>query len=341
MTAQTHAGESARLRDAVLASATRAICRIVERPLAPRLSILAFHRVLKDPDPMYPDLLDERRFDALMGIVAKVFTVLAVGEAAQRLKSGSLPPRALCVTFDDGYADNATVAMPILRKYGVVGTFFVATGFLDGGTMFNDRLIHCVRYGRSDRMAFKQWGVPVQAITTMADRRLVADALIRRCKHLPQAEREAFVREIECRLGRSPVFPALMLRSSQVVDLHRGGMEIGGHTVSHPILRSIPDAEAEAEIAAGRHALEKLIDAPVDVFAYPNGKLMQDYDARHVEMVRRLGFRAAVTTAAGTATAVSHMLELPRFTPWDRHNLLWMTRLLRARLAGDPGGVRA
>ena len=88
------------------------------------------------------------------------------------------------------------------------------------------------------------------------------------------------------------------------------------------------------------HQLQALIDAPVEVFAYPNGRPMQDYDARHVAIVRRLGFKAAVSTAAGTATASSDPFQLPRFTPWDQGAWRWTARLLRMRVAG-AGRVEA
>jgi peptidoglycan/xylan/chitin deacetylase (PgdA/CDA1 family) len=327
---------SARFVQAALVGASRAFCAVAERRGAPRLSILAFHRVLEQADPMFPDLLDQARFEALMGVVAKAFVVLPLGEAASRLKAGTLPPRALSVTFDDGYADNATVAMPALRHLGLSATFFVATGYLDGGWMFNDRIIESVRRADERRLDLRDLGLQQRREVSIGERRRVADELILRAKYLQGTERDAFVTDLERRFGGVQHKRSLMLTSSQVIDLHRAGMEIGGHTISHPILRCIPNAQAEAEIAGGRLALERLIGAPVEVFAYPNGQPGQDYDERHVEIIRRLGFRAAVSTASGTATAASSLFELPRFTPWDRSRLMWIMRLLRARVEADP-----
>jgi peptidoglycan/xylan/chitin deacetylase (PgdA/CDA1 family) len=124
----------------------------------------------------------------------------------------------------------------------------------------------------------------------------------------------------------------LMMRSEQVVQLHAAGMEIGGHTVRHPILRVLPDAEARAEIAEGRERLQEVIGAPVSVFAYPNGRPGEDYDARHVEMVRQMGFAGAVSTSPRVALRTDDAFELPRFTPWDRNAARWVGRLLHQRL---------
>ena len=178
------------------------------------------------------------------------------------------------------------------------------------------------------------------SLATPQARREVVDALLPKVKYLGLEERERFIERLARCLGTDRLPDDLMMRSPQVAELHRAGMEIGGHTVRHPILRVLPEAEAEAEIADGRARLQALIDAPVEVFAYPNGRPMQDYDARHVAIVRRLGFKAAVSTAAGTATASSDPFQLPRFTPWDQGAWRWTARLLRMRVAG-AGRVEA
>ena len=113
-----------------------------------RLSTLIFHRVLPEPDPIFPDEMHAAQFDAVCGWVARWFNVLPLEEAVQRLAARSLPPRTLCITFDDGYADNHDVAMPILRRHGLCATLFVATGYLNGGTMWNDTIAESVRHAK-------------------------------------------------------------------------------------------------------------------------------------------------------------------------------------------------
>ncbi len=269
-----------------------------------------------------------------MRVLAASFKVLPLGEAASQLAKGTLPAGALCITFDDGYADNAEIALPILRRHGVKATFFVSTSFLDGGRMFNDSVIECVRGARGDMADLTEFALGPRSLAGPQARRRVVDELLPQIKYLGLDEREHFIARLARCLGTGRLPDDLMMRSEQVVELHRAGMEIGGHTVRHPILRVLADAEAEAEIAGGRARLQDLLDAPVDVFAYPNGRPMQDYDARHVDMVRRLGFRAAVSTAAGTATSSSDLHQLPRFTPWDQGEWRWMLRLLRMRITG-------
>jgi len=86
--------------------------------------------------------------------------------------------------------------------------------------------------------------------------------------------------------------------------------------------------EARAEIVEGKRRLEEITDAPVTLFAYPNGKPGRDYGPRDVELVRRAGFAAAVSTRAGAANRASDLFQLPRFTPWDKSPRRFGMRLL-------------
>src|SRR4029453_9293701 len=80
-----------------------------------------------------------------MDLIAGLCTVLPLAEAVERLYAGTLPPRAACITFDDGYRNNLTVAAPILRARGLPATVFVSTGYIGNGRMFNDTVIESVR----------------------------------------------------------------------------------------------------------------------------------------------------------------------------------------------------
>ncbi len=119
-----------------------------------------------------------------------------------------------------------------------------------------------------------------------------------------------------------------MMTSDAVRTMRRAGMQIGAHTVTHPILARTDDADAEYEIVSSRQTLESLLQQPVTLFAYPNGKPGQDYCERHVQMVRRIGFEAAVSTAPGVSIATTDPLQMPRFSPWDHTRLRYGARML-------------
>jgi len=299
------------------------------------LSVLIYHRVLPQPDPLYPWAIDADTFRWQMRLLARVFRVLPLADAVTRLKSGRLPARAVCVTFDDGYADNAEVALPILRETGVHATFFVATGYLDGGHMWNDDVIEAVARARGPGLAGVEEGEDTLALATDDDRRRAVAHLVGRWKYLDAGER---ARRAEALLAANDVAPPrhLMMRGEQVRALHGAGMGIGAHTVTHPILAGVGDAEAREEIGASREHLESLVGERVRLFAYPNGNPARDYTAAQARLVRSLGFDAAMSTAWGVGTRRCDPYQLPRFTPWDRSPSRFALRLVRNCLSRSP-----
>lgn len=297
-------------------------------PDGERLSILIYHRVLPKPDPLRPGEPDAASFDWQMRLLAEHCVVLPLREAVSRLQAGRLPRRACCITFDDGYADNLTVALPILEKYRLPATVFVATGYLDGGRMFNDAVIDAIGSSSVDILDLSGLGLGRHELASLEQRRRAIAALLEQLKYRPPAQRAA---DVECLVeasGCGALSRDIMLTSAQVGELARRGVEIGGHTGSHAILTTLSDDEARAEIRAGKQCLEALTDKPVTVFAYPNGRPHRDYEARHAAIVRALGFELAVSTAHGVANQTTDCYQLPRFTPWDQTPAKWSLRLL-------------
>lgn len=294
---------------------------------ASRLSVLIFHRVLSEFDPLRPTEPTEREFEARMRWVAANFDVLPLADAIKALQRDQLPKRALCITFDDGYADNHDLALPILHKLQVPATFFVATGYLDGGCMFNDVVIEAVRSVQAPIFDLGALNLGQYPVATVEERRRAIAGIIGRLKYLePRQRQDLALRASDCAGAAAPA--DLMMTSEQVTALHAAGMEIGAHTVSHPILAEIGLEAARAEIARGRLHLEELTGAPVRVFAYPNGQPGRDYRHEHVALVHDLGFDGAVSTAWGVARAGADIFQIPRFTPWDRSDLRFELRMI-------------
>ena len=250
-----------------------------------RLSILIFHRVHLRPDSMFPHEPNARSFDQRMRFVARSFNVLTLGQAVSHLAADTLPSRALVITFDDGYADNAEVALPILRRHGLSATFFVASGFLDGGRMWNDSLIECLRTTTKSTLDLEAFGLGRLPLTEASDRRAAIEQLLPRIKYLQLAQREEAIARLQAITEVSHLPADLMMRADQVRELHLAGMEIGAHTVRHPILASLTPGESEIEIGESKRSLEAMLDAPVEVFAYPNGKPGRDYTAQYARLI--------------------------------------------------------
>lgn len=291
-----------------------------------KLTVLIYHRVLAEPDRLLPDEPDARAFAWQMQTLARNFRVLPLGEATELLGEGRLGPRAAAITFDDGYADNFTVALPILKRFRLPATFFVTTGYADGGRMWNDSVIEALRVIEPGNLDLRELGVGMHTVNDLASRCNAIAAVIAALKYRAPAERDDVSRRLVARCGKVP--DDLMMTSEQIVGLGRAGMEIGAHTVTHSLLVTLADAEARREIAESRAWLRALTGQPVRVFAYPNGKPGTDYTRRDVELVRDLGFSGAVSTAWGVGMPGSDLLQVPRFTPWDRTPTRFLMRLM-------------
>jgi peptidoglycan/xylan/chitin deacetylase (PgdA/CDA1 family) len=316
------------------ATAGRWATQVASQVGGPRLSILIFHRVLSQPDPLFPGEFDAARFELLMAGVAKSFDVLPLDQAVQKLAGGDLPARALAITFDDGYADNHDIALPILQRLGLTATVYVSTGFLDGGRMWNDSVIECLRHTQRDALDLSAWGLGKLPTTTALQRRAAIEALLPIIKYKAPAERDIDIKRLHKLCGEPDLSNRLMMRSDDVRALHRAGIGIGAHTVHHPILCSLPDAQAEQEIARSRERLQDIVQAPVTQFAYPNGKHGRDYDDRHAAMCRKLGFSAAVATTQGVSRTGDDLFHLRRFTPWHQSPTRWSAGLVMHHMRG-------
>lgn len=300
---------------------------------AARLSILIFHRVLPGPDALFPDEPDAERFEEICRWLANWFRVLDLDDALVRLRQNQLPARAAAITFDDGYADNHDIALPILQRHRLTATFFVATNYLDGGRMWNDGIIEALRRTSHKTLSLRGLlpaghdSTPIALPTaTVPQRRAAIDTLINRVKYLPHAQREAIVQDLAQRLDVG-LSKDLMMASDQVVAMRRAGMGIGAHTCSHPILARLDGKDVRREMADSRDALQALLRERVGLFAYPNGRPGTDYNLANAVAARDVGFDFAVNTAWGAATARSDPYQLPRFTPWDRSKYRFGARL--------------
>jgi peptidoglycan/xylan/chitin deacetylase (PgdA/CDA1 family) len=306
---------------------------------APALSILIYHRVLPAPDPLRPGEIDAALFEAQVRFLARHFTLMTVSDAAKALREGRLPRRAACITFDDGYADNLTVAHPILSRLQAPATLFVATGYLNGGRMFSDTVIEFVRQAQGPSLNLSGIGMGTHAIATVEERLMAISALQVQLKYLPPPERDAKVLQM---LAAHPVGDLpddLMLTDAQLRQWAEAGHEVGGHTVDHTVLTTLTPEAARQQVQTGRACLERLTGLPVRSFAYPNGRPARDYDASHAAMLRELGFEAAVSTAAGVARPDTDPFQLPRYTPWGRSITMFAARMMRNARMGGPAAV--
>lgn len=288
----------------------KTIHRALRKAARGRLIVLSFHDILDAPDPLQPDAIDINRFEMLLDWAQRHFEVLDL-EQALRERQSNQPARA-CLTFDDGYPSWLNTVVPRLLARGLPATFFVATASLEKGIHWHQRLTKIIR------------GLPNTGITRIGDlvldgstaaaRMRSARLLEHAIKPLPPQMREASLLELE-----KIVPPAGTESAMSLAQLHRladAGFAIGAHSHDHPILSRISLTEAEDEIRRSRDLLRQELGVNVSGFAFPNGRPNLDFDDRHVNLLRDMGFSHAVTTGRGCVKASDDPLRLKRFTPW-------------------------
>lgn len=292
-----------------------------------RLTVLAFHGVPVEHQELPPDVPFSEFIKALDFIEAH-FKVIPLGDAVRAMERGRLPPRAACLTFDDGYASWQEGVVPELRRRNMHATFYITTGQFNGLANWHERLAAAVTSCVLGTLSLKELGMAHLELITPAQRLLAFRQLESLLKYQTIERREEMMELVLSRLG-GPIKPPVGMSVEQVRAISQQGFAIGAHTRTHPILAMCDEAVARREIVSAKADLQDMLGHPVDAFAYPNGRPGADFTAAHVSMVKEAGYAHAVTTGPGSARVGTSRYEIPRFTPWGPGSLRMGAQLLR------------
>ncbi len=281
-----------------------------------KLSVFLFHKVPQQAHALVPGDITVERFERILDEVVSQFQVLPLEEAAARLQTRRLPRRAACITFDDGYADWMTGALPALRKRNLHATFFITTGqFGNGAPLWHERIQAAVLAHPGPLLELGMPSLGRPSLATLVDRQALVVRLEQELKYLTLNAREKALERLEAVAGvRHESLPRMS--EAQLRDLHSQGFGVGGHTVNHPILDYCSEAELREEVGGVREQLTSSVGGSIAGFAYPNGRPHADFSRHHVQAVRSAGYSYAVTTHWGVANPHTSPLQIPRFTPW-------------------------
>ncbi|WP_416306687.1 polysaccharide deacetylase family protein [Neptunicella sp. SCSIO 80796] len=293
-----------------------------------KLSILIYHQVFAQKDPMRPSEPDADEFRWQMQLISQYFNPLPLTEAVNLLKQGKLPANSICVTFDDGYLNNLQIAQPILQEFAIPATVYIATGFSQGCNMWNDRLIDLIGHQQLNKVNLSALSMPEVSVSDWQSRRKLVSELIPKIKYQDYQTRQQTVDKLY-QDNHVAEQKRKMMTPDEVIQLHQKGVDIGAHTVDHPILTAQTVEQQRQQINDSKQLIEQWLGHPISGFAYPNGKSDTDYNSDSVEQVKLANFQYAVATDWGVSTPTTHHLELKRFTPWDRNDKKFHLRLIR------------
>lgn len=266
----------------------------------------------------------ERQFRALR----RFANVVPLGAALRDLAAGRpLPPRAVAITFDDGYRDNLTVAAPMLRALGLPATCFLVPALLSGEVdPWWEHLAWAFTGARAPRIS---WEGRVLDTTNPAARRRSFRAVTGPLKARDRRSREAAVAELEGLLEPAGRYdPAAQFLDWDGACALREHMELGSHSMYHAIMAQETPQEQTADLAESRRQLTERLDADIDVLAYPNGT-GADYDDHTVDAAQRAGYAYSITTQPGWTTAATPPHRIPRWVMNPERGPVDMVRFVR------------
>jgi peptidoglycan/xylan/chitin deacetylase (PgdA/CDA1 family) len=244
-----------------------------------------------------------------------------------------LPPRAVALTFDDGYRDNLTVAGPILRDLRLPATCFLVPGLLSRTTRaWWEELAHAVAHATVDEITWEHRRHPLR---TVGERRAALSPLVQGLKDRDRTAREAAVDEIvELLAPRRRYHVDENFMSWDEALRLRDYMTIGSHTLHHAILSQEDDDAQTADLCSARVQLQERLGVEAPVLAYPNGGAT-DYGTSTLEAAHRAGHSHAVTTRPGVNKATTPRFEIRRIMMNPDRGAVDLAKILRDTLAGD------
>ncbi len=289
-------------------SGALALWRIFLRGVLRRrdVCVLGLHRVLSEEERRRSNsapamVVSETTFEKVLEYLHHHFRFILLDALLLPDGMDATGKKPFCaITFDDGWRDTYSNAFPLLKKYGTPATVLVTTGAVGTkGGFWIERL--------------RRSGIPAEAKEALP-RELGPEpdvsVVVEWLKHMPIEQRERHLRRIlgpEAGDGKSGENDA-MLTWSQVAEMSREGVEIGAHTVNHPLLVYEDNETVERELEESKRAIEERLRKPVRAFAYPNG----DWDERVRSGVVRAGYLCAFTTRTGWFRPEGDFHTIPR-----------------------------
>lgn len=248
------------------------------------LVILNYHRIGDAGESMLDRSVFSGTAEQLghqIDLVRQHADLIGPGDVATVLDPGSPKGRHVLLTFDDGYRDNYELAFPMLREKGVAATFFINSGFLDAPRLpWNDEISWIVRSSTTPSIPPSRWfDKPISLVPESQDgtiAQVVADYIALQSD--PERTTQFLVDLGEaCGIGRAPVWASdkLWMTWEMVREMQVAGMEIGGHTINHPVLADESTAVQDAEIRGVRDRLITETGVAPKAFSYPYGGLHQ------------------------------------------------------------------
>lgn len=303
-----------------------------------------YHRVAELEYDTWDIGVSPVNFEAQLQVLQKMGNVVSLDELVQDLENNTLKNGSIALTFDDGYADNYLIAKPLLEKYKIPATFFIASGNIGkasefwwddlehfilftqtlpahleitiGDTAINYNLGAEAELSEELRLKHKHWKATEEPPVTAREK--LYYLLWENIKPLENDEQQNILTSLK-NWANVPVMPRpgyYTMSERQLQELgHNSFITVGAHTVSHPALAYHKETFQQKELLTNKQYLEKQTDKPVTLLAYPYG----NYNRNSLHVAEQTNFKAAFTTEERLITKRSGLYQLARFQVKNLH----------------------
>ncbi len=301
----------------------------ISRLHGPQIVILRYHSILHNPaehaDSIGSGIIHPSAvFGQQMEYVSRTchpVTMDEVFEFSQGTKN--VPPRSVAVTFDDGFEDNLSVAVPILNRCGVPATIYVIAGYVESIPWYCS-----LRYifARTQRQSFVDpFSGTMKDLSTPKIRYESFLACSRVCASRPHSEIDEVIAMLEKKLDveYKPDQP-IMLSWDGIRKIIQHGHMIGSHSLSHPNMAYISPEELQVQMSTSRGILEEQVGNKIRHFSYPSPIMEPHWNESTVEVCTTAGYETAVTCTGGAVHSADRPLSLKRiFVPDTLDDFTW------------------
>lgn len=292
-----------------------------------RLTILTWHRVTKDLGAGFDRgviAASPKQFDQQIAILKQRFSVIDTSALVKYREEGRpLPPNPVLLTFDDGYRDNLTLALPILKKHGVKAIFFVPTGFMGEGRLFSWEHISALITRCRRPEIWISYPEPLRFILGDEPSRLnAARMLIHVSRARAGVDEARFLTELAAACEvlwdssiERPLADELILDWNGVRALVEAGMEVQSHGHSHALFPFISPEQVLHEASHSRQVLEAQTGQSQVAIAYPAGAGLAPGQPSYAAVAAagyKLGF--CLGSESLRLGQISDWLSVPRLT---------------------------
>ena len=230
--------------------------------------VLMYHRVTRDEK--VPGITPET-FEKHLQLLNKYYQVVDIDTA---LTTAKLETKAkIVLTFDDGYYDFYTQAWPLLKKYNFPASIYITTDFIDGDMwMWPDKVREILSKSSLDSITLANIGELALSAERYEDNwHRISDY----CLPMLESERSGYIDDLAQLFGvelpKKPPQRFSGLTWTQLLEMQEAGLNIGSHTLSHPILTRISQEHLEQELAQSKQVIEEKLATTVKGICYPNG----------------------------------------------------------------------